>query len=117
MRQLVFLAAAGGCLVGQVVVDLAFGNNQLAVDLSLTQTNGDHFVADFLAEAGVLHAILFQRRAELRHAHLVAGSDAADGLIELGIVHPHAGILGVLQLGAIHDQALQHLALQNILRR
>ncbi len=59
------------CLVGQVVVDLAFGNDQLAVDLALTQADGDHFVADLLAEAGVLHAILFQRRAELRHVSLL----------------------------------------------
>ncbi|MPM97632.1 hypothetical protein SDC9_144807 [bioreactor metagenome] len=115
--QLVFLIAAGSCLIGEVIVDFAVGDDQLAIDLPFAQANRDHFVTDIFPEAGVLDAILFQRCTEFRNGHPVSCRDAADGLIELDIVDPHAGILGVLQLRTIHDQALEHLALQNILRR
>ena len=91
VRELVFLAATTGCrLVGQVVVNFAIGNDQFAVDLALAQANCHDLVANFLTELGVLHAILFQRGAKLRQGHLVAGSDAANGLLKLAVVDPHA---------------------------
>ena len=115
--ELIFLATAAGGLGGQIVVDLAVGNDQLAVDFALAQANGHHLATDFLAELGVLHAVLFQRCTELLRRHLVAGSNAPDGLFELVIVDTHAGVAGILQLDTLHDEPFEHLALENVLRR
>ena len=117
MRQLVFLAGPGVLLVCQVVVDFAVRNDQLAIDFALAQANHGDLVADFLAEAGISHAILLQRLTELRQIHLVAAGDAVDRLIQLRIVDPQPGLGGSTQLHALHDQPLEHLAFQHILRR
>jgi hypothetical protein len=64
-----------------------------------------------------LHAILFESCPELLRGHLVTGGNSPDCLIQLGIVDLEAGFAGILQLNPFHDQALQHLTLEFLLRR
>lgn len=117
VRQLKLFATAGRSLIGQVEVDLAVGDDELAVHLALAQAHHRHFTADFLAETRVVDAVLFQRLAELLRGHLVVAGNAADGLVELVVVDAQSGIAGKLHLDAIHDDALEQLPLEDILRR
>ena len=114
---MIFLATAGARLIGQVHVDLAVRDDDLAIHLALAQADHRQFAANFLAESRVVDAVLLQRRLELLRRQLVVGGNLGDRLVKLGIIHLEARLAGKLHLDAIHDHPLQQLALEHVLRR
>ncbi len=115
--ELNLLATTDAGLIGQVQVNLAVRYDEFAVHLALAQANCRHFIPDLLAEARILDAVLFQRQPELLRCHLVAGGNATDRLVELGVIHLQSGLAGKLHLDPIDDHALEQLTLEDILRR
>ncbi len=110
-------AAASGHEVRQVVVDLAIGNHDAALHFAFAQAREDDLLANLLAELGPGDAVLFQRRAEVLQRELVAFGDAAHGGVEVKIRYAQPGFLGVLELHAIGDHALEQLLFQDFARR
>src|SRR5690606_36800701 len=73
--------------------------------------------ADLVAEAVPRDAVLLQCGTQLLDRELVVAGDALDRTLERGVIHPQRALLRKLDLCAHDDQALQQLALENVVGR
>ena len=118
MRHFVFLRGISrGRIAAQIIVDLAFGDDDLVVHFTLAHACNGHLLADILAKFREGDAIFLQGIAELGQRHLVVGGDALQRLLKLRIVDAHAAVARVLQLDLVHDQTIEHLPLKLAPRR
>jgi hypothetical protein len=101
----------------QVVVDVELADAHAAFDLALAHPLQQDFVAQIGAEAGRRHAHGRQALMQLRHGQPVLPRHRGFGLVDGGLLHPDADFPRPLDLGALHDQPLQHLARQFVGRR
>ena len=70
-------------VTAQIIIYLAFGNDDLVIHLTLAHARDGHFLANILAELDEGDAILLQRIAELGERHLVIGGDTLQRLLKL----------------------------------
>jgi hypothetical protein len=89
----------------------------MRLSTSLAHPAEQHLVADFVAEALPADAVLLEGLAEVGHRHAVVVGDAPEGPVEGDVVDPQGGFAGELQLQALDDLALQHLAFEHVGRR
>ncbi len=93
------------------------GHDDRVLHLPLAQPGEDELVSHVLAKPGVADAVALERLAEGGHRQVVVVGDALDRLLDRGVVHAHAGLLGELHLHEVVDHALEDLALQRLGRR
>ena len=117
MCDLELLAGKGIRVVGEKVVDLGIGDDNLAIHLALAQAGQQDLGANLVAEARPRHAVPVQRGAQLIHAEFVVGGDAVDGALERGVVHPQRGLARELELGTLDDETFEQLAFEHLGRR
>ena len=119
MRGLHLHGAGIAALVGirQVVVDLAIGDDDAALDLTVAQAGQHDFLANLLAKLGPGDAVLFQCSTELRQAEAVAFGNAAHRGVEFDVGDAQAGFPGELHLHAIGDHAFEQLFFEHLARR
>ncbi len=113
----IHLAGFGGRRVGEIVVYLAFGNDDPVVDFPVTHAAENNLLTNVLAKVVPVHAVVFYRCFHVADRDIIALGDAADGGVEIAIGYREAGFLGILQLDTVHDEALQHLLDQHVLGR
>ena len=101
LRQLL----AGAC--GDETIHLLLGDLDSLVDVTALHPLDDHFPAHLLAHCAIGLPLLFQRLAELIQVHTVLGSDAHNGVVELGIGNAYAYPGAHLQLDIFQDQPVQ----------
>ncbi|MCZ7566695.1 MAG: hypothetical protein M5U08_25185 [Burkholderiales bacterium] len=118
MRELVLGRCAGARLaVLEERVHLGVGDLDLAVDLALAQPRDQHLGADVVAELLPRQAFALERAPELGRREAVLLRDALQRAIEIDLADAHSGLAGELHLHEIGDHALEHLALEHLLRR
>ncbi len=101
-------------LLAQVLVDVQVGDFHARLHLALAQALQQQLVAQFLAEALLAHAVPRQAAVEVIDRHVVLAGHALFGLRHGVVIHLEARLLGLLQLCALQDDALQHLARQQL---
>ncbi len=116
-HQILVLAAGLRRDRREVVVDLGVGHGDLAVDLAVAHALDDDLAADVLAVVRVGDALALQHLAEFVGRELVLLGDAQDRALDGRVVDADAGLLRVLQHGALGDQALEHLLVEDVERR
>ena len=104
-------------LLGQERIDIGLADDQLGIDLALTQPADQHFFTDLLAKAAEADAVALELGAQLGRRGAIFFGQARHRAVELGVVDPQAGIPGRLRQRAIGDQALENLLAQLVFRR
>src|SRR5690606_4726194 len=103
--------------VFQESIYLGVGDDDVGIDRALPQPGHADVGAERLAVFIPADAGFFDLAAHLLNRHAIALCDGLDGLVDLLVVDTDAQAIGLLRLQAVHDEALQHLPAQNVLRR
>ncbi len=101
----------------EVIVDVPIGDLDAILDLTLLNPALDELAANFFAESGEVVAVARENVTEFTQAQIVLPGDIRDLSIEGLVVDTNSRGRSDLQLQTIENQLLEHLFLQNVLRR
>ncbi len=108
---------AGGGLLRQRRVHFALADVDAALREALAQALHGDLVAHRVAEVVERHAVGGELLAQAVHVSAVLLGDAADGAVQFVVADADAGAVGARHLQLDQHQALEHLALQHVVRR
>jgi len=100
-------------LLADVGVDVGVAHADARLDLALAQARQQHLVAHVGLEVLDRDALLLDALVQFGHGgQVVLAGNGQLGLRQGGVVHAQTQFARVLQLGALGDQALEHLLAQ-----
>ncbi len=95
-------------------VDFGVADLACALHDALLQALDENLFLGLLAEIVIVQTVARERAAQLGDVDVVALRDALDRLVDVVVGDADAGALRALNLDAIHDQAVEHLAAQDV---
>lgn len=107
-------ASATAFLLAQKLVDLLLANFGPGIQFALTHAVQHNLIAQVGAKLGKHQAFGRQAPAQFVGRHLVLPGHVEHGIVHHAFADLHAGFLGKLQLGPLHNDALQQQARQLI---
>ena len=109
--------ARRGLALGDALVDLARRHVDARQHVALAQHLQRHFLADVLAVAAVVDALLLERGRQVAELDVVALGDLGQRLVEHFVGDLDAEAVGALHLHFLQHEALEHLLAQHVARR